>query len=172
LNDANCEEVSGGTIHYIHYDKLQLDSQVTDPTLHSNMEDLIPATDSNDWPFSFNQMLRFSGIRFNTGGNFKLCYCNAAETATHRCLSAADFNVEVGKVHASGVSCLLADERMLSTTCVNQAYGGNRCYEAQSPPTITPPSATYAEREMLRHSVPVDSAGEDHGLSHFWTTAQ
>merc|ERR1712203_785733 len=64
LNTEACTETTGSDIHYNHYDKQQIDSQQSEASTHSGMEDLIPASDGNDWPFSFDQMLRFVNVRF------------------------------------------------------------------------------------------------------------
>merc|ERR1712098_1046510 len=44
------------------------------------------------------------------------------------CASDADYRIEVGTVHASGVSCLLSRPKLQRTSCFPQELGGLRCH--------------------------------------------
>lgn len=100
--------------------------------------------------FSTESMLRFSPIAFNQGGSYKVCFCDhelLPEGQTH-CLAEADYSIEIGKVYASGVSCLLADEKFRRGTCYEQFHGGLACgklqdgqNQARAVPESLPPSA-------------------------------
>mmetsp|Transcript_39973 Transcript_39973/g.84490 ORF Transcript_39973/g.84490 Transcript_39973/m.84490 type:complete len:1387 (+) Transcript_39973:3-4163(+) len=99
-----------------------------------------------EWAFSWQDVLRFREIRFSTGGSFKLCFCDSEHLSTialdsaDECRDLADYSIEVGKIHVSGISCLLSDSRFRRTICASQYYGGLRCYGAGVPqPTLTPP---------------------------------
>lgn len=77
-------------------------------------------------------LLNFRQIEFSSGGTFKVCYCdsdllpNNVASCTHH----SHFTIEVGKVHASGVTCLIRESRFQRGVCASQTYGGLRCYEA------------------------------------------
>jgi hypothetical protein len=79
-----------------------------------------------DAGFSWDQMLRFKGLQFSSGGRFKLCFCDSEIHSS--CNKAADYGVEVGEVHVSGVSCLVANPRLQRVACATQFHGGLRCY--------------------------------------------
>merc|ERR1719353_1147577 len=90
-----------------------------------------------DLGYSHGQLLRFEPLTFTTGGTFKLCFCDSAllgPTAT--CSKPADFSVQVGTIHSSGVSCLLREPKLQKVDCVPQFHGGMRCYGSQPVPTI------------------------------------
>jgi len=83
---------------------------------------------------SHTQLLRFEPITFTTGGTFKLCFCDSTLLgAGETCSKPADFAVQVGRVHASGVSCLLAEPKLRTVECESQLYGGMRCYGSGAP---------------------------------------
>jgi hypothetical protein len=86
--------------------------------------------------YSWDAMLRFKGLRFTSGGTFKVCFCDSSllpEGAV--CSSEQDFSIQVGLVHSSGVSCLLEYEALQRVSCVSQLYGGLRCYANYPVPT-------------------------------------
>jgi hypothetical protein len=90
--------------------------------------------------YSWSKMLRFKSFKFTTGGTFKVCFCDSAllpgaSESYASCAKPADFPVEVGTVHSSGVSCLLERPALQRVTCVDQMYGGLRCYEHYTAPT-------------------------------------
>merc|ERR550514_1114907 len=61
------------------------------------------------------------------------------------CASEADFSVQVGTVHSSGVSCLLEKPALQRVSCVPQMYGGLRCYAnyAAPMPVLPPPEVIF-----------------------------
>lgn len=116
-----------------HAEEYSLHVKVTDPNeedaTHSKHEErptqgLAPI----DFGFSQGNLLRFDNLHF-PAGRFKLCFCDSmGEPAA--CATDADFALEVGVVHSSGLSCLLDDPHVANrrTTCAEQAHGGLRCY--------------------------------------------
>jgi hypothetical protein len=100
-----------------------------------------PVVVVKDHGFSWSNMLRFKGIKFLSGGTFKLCFCDS--TLVPSCKSERDFTIEVGKIHVSGVSCLISQPSLRSAACVEQYYGDApkslRCYAAGEPPALSPP---------------------------------
>lgn len=96
----------------------------------------------HDLGYSWNQMLRFKGITFKSGGTFKLCFCDSTLLGgSSACRTEADYSIEVGTIHASGVSCLIAKPELQRVSCVDQYWGSSlRCYKGYaSPPMPTPP---------------------------------
>lgn len=93
-----------------------------------------------DVGFSWNRLLRFAPVRFASGGTFKLCFCYPALLAAGRqCRALRDFSVEVGTIHASGVSCLIGNAKLRRASCVEQFHGGLRCYQGDAPEQPPPP---------------------------------
>jgi hypothetical protein len=70
--------------------------------------------------------LRFTDLSFSSSGTFKVCFCDH-ESADGDCDKASDFLIEVGKVHVSGVHCLLTVPKLRATKCYEQYYGGLSC---------------------------------------------
>lgn len=100
----------------------------------------------DDLGFSWDKMLRFQGITFKSGGTFKLCFCDSSLLgSSSACRSESDYSVEVGTIHASGVSCLIAKPELQRVSCVEQwgkaEWGSTslRCYKQGTPPNPTPP---------------------------------
>jgi hypothetical protein len=91
-----------------------------------------------DLGFSWGQKLRFAPLRFTSGGTFKLCFCDSTLTGT--CSTIADYSVEVGKIHASGLSCLIAKPELQRASCVTMFHGGLRCYKNRDAPDSDPPA--------------------------------
>jgi hypothetical protein len=87
---------------------------------------------------STKQVLHFPEVYFESGGTFKLCFCDSARLPDLSfCSKPADFAIEVGTVHSSGVSCLVAQPELQKAECVPHAesYGeptGLRCYEKEA----------------------------------------
>jgi hypothetical protein len=80
---------------------------------------------------STDEVLRFRGLAFASGGKFKACFCDTDTLpfgTDSKCLTPADYKVEIGSVHVSGVSCLISEPKFQRGTCVPQEYGGLRCY--------------------------------------------
>jgi hypothetical protein len=91
---------------------------------------------------SWGSVLRFKGMTLSSGGEFKVCFCDSdLLPAGHTCKDPEDFSVEVGKLHATGLQCLLSNPKMTRGTCVEQEHGGGlRCYaEGQTVPTVAVP---------------------------------
>merc|ERR1719498_1451775 len=80
-------------------------------------------------------ILRFAGLTLGAG-RYKACFCDHLSAGI--CKDLSDFAVDVGRIHVSGVSCLLGDPKYVRGVCVPQAYGGLRCYDGTAP-TIAPP---------------------------------
>jgi hypothetical protein len=97
----------------------------------------------SDVGYSSEHILRFTGLDFKSAGTFKLCFCDShlqrvlhGANGEFKCNQHSDFNIEIGKVHASGVSCLLDNTIMRRGECVAQYHGGLRCY--QHAPVVPP----------------------------------
>merc|ERR1719198_669229 len=97
-----------------------------------------------DYGYSFDKMLRFKDIQFKSGGTFKLCFCDSS-LITGPCKTEADYSVQVGTIHSSGVQCLISKPELQRASCVPTYFGGGsslRCYKspmeapAPIPPTI------------------------------------
>jgi hypothetical protein len=83
--------------------------------------------------------LRFDGVSFAQGGEFKVCFCDSALLGENEvCKDPSHFSIEVGVVHATGLECLLKNPKMTRGTCVDQMYGGLRCYDDEVPSTPVP----------------------------------
>jgi hypothetical protein len=92
---------------------------------------------TKDLGYSHGQLLRFEPLTFTTGGTFKLCFCDSALLGPGQtCTATADFSVQIGTIHSSGVSCLLQEPKLQRVDCVPQFHGGMRCYGSQPVPTI------------------------------------
>merc|ERR1719316_2002825 len=89
---------------------------------------------------SWGEMLRFKDLQFSSGGEFKLCFCDSAllTGANAVCNGPEDYTIEVGKIHATGLQCLLSNPKMTRGTCVKQHYDGLRCYDGAAPTTTLP----------------------------------
>jgi hypothetical protein len=99
---------------------------------------LMPAMDLG---FSWESMLRFKDIQFKSGGTFKLCFCDSSilPGVGRACASERDYTVEVGMIHASGVSCLISNPMLQRVSCTPQMHGGLRCYSFMDAPSFEPP---------------------------------
>jgi len=99
-----------------------------------------PATSIAAWAghaaapgLSSRGVLHFPSIEFKSGGTFKLCFCDHTRL-DQPCAKPEDFAIEVGTVHASGVSCLVAQPRLQRVDCAAQrADSGLRCYGSGQP---------------------------------------
>jgi len=85
-------------------------------------------------------MLRFKNLQFSSGGEFKLCFCDSdlLEGDNAICNGPEDYTIEVGRIHATGLQCLLSNPKMTRGTCESQHYGGLRCYDGDAPKTKLP----------------------------------
>jgi hypothetical protein len=95
---------------------------------------------AEDPGISWDKMYRFKDIEFSSGGEFKLCFCDSdlLPGTNNICDKAEDYTIEVGKIHATGLQCLLNDPKMTKGTCVTQFYGGLRCYDGAAPSVAVP----------------------------------
>jgi len=85
-------------------------------------------------------MLRFKPLQFKSGGTFKLCFCDSSILRPgSACLTERDYKIEVGTIHASGVSCLIANPQLQRVSCATQFHGGLRCYRHMDAPEPDPP---------------------------------
>jgi hypothetical protein len=75
--------------------------------------------------FSTQSVLRFAPLKLPSAGTYKVCFCDSEVSGD--CSTAADFSVEVGKVHVSGLSCLLSVPKLQTAQCFEQYFGGLRC---------------------------------------------
>jgi hypothetical protein len=92
---------------------------------------------TGDAGISWDSKYRYKDITFTNGGEFKLCFCDANAT-DGVCDEPEEFTIEVGRVHATGLQCLLSNPKMTKGTCVEQMYGGLRCYEGEAPEDDVP----------------------------------
>merc|ERR1719387_3072130 len=96
-----------------------------------------------DYGYSFDKMLRFKDIVFKSGGTFKLCFCDST-LITGPCKTEADYSVQVGTIHSSGVQCLISKPELQRASCVPTYFGGGsslRCYKSpMEAPTPIPPT--------------------------------
>jgi hypothetical protein len=98
---------------------------------------------AEDFGFSWDQILRFKPLQFVSGGTFKLCFCDSSVLGKNSaCSTEQDYKIEVGTIHASGVSCLIEKTMLQRVTCANQWHGGLRCYRHVGAPVLTPPEIT------------------------------
>jgi len=100
--------------------------------------ELMPAVDLG---FSWEDMLRFKDVQFKSGGTFKLCFCDSSilPGVGRACATERDYTIEVGMIHASGVSCLISNPMLQRVSCTPQMHGGLRCYSFMEAPEFDPP---------------------------------
>merc|ERR1719324_2069115 len=114
--------------------------------------------DEHDLGFSHGQLLRFFPVTFSSGGTFKLCFCDSELLADGKtCMQKQDFSVEVGTVHASGISCLLQEASLQRADCAEQALGGTRCYQHYPLPSID----VYSHYDGVYGPPPADPVAEE-----------
>merc|ERR1719389_848670 len=90
-----------------------------------------------DYGLSWSQLNRYDGIMFESAGTYKVCGCDSA-VAGSPCTTPEQFTVDIGKVHVSGLQCLLGKPEFARGTCVAQEYGGLRCYQDGAPAISSP----------------------------------
>jgi hypothetical protein len=95
---------------------------------------------AEDPGISWGNILRYKDLKFSSGGEFKLCFCDSdlLEGENAICDGPEDYTIEVGKVHATGLQCLLSNPKMTRGTCETQEYGGLRCYDGSAPDVPLP----------------------------------
>jgi len=138
---SDCDTHEDNLMPDEHYTLLIRQSDVNDEQAGSPARGasrrLLPAADLG---FSWDKMLRFKPIQFKSGGTFKLCFCDSSILGPGRvCSTERDYKIEVGTIHASGVSCLIANPKLQRVSCTDQKHGGLRCYEHMDAPTPEPP---------------------------------
>lgn len=113
----------------------------------------LTAPTAANWPLSFSSILRFVGLKANSGGTFKVCACDHEKLSSNVCRTKADYQFEIGKIHSSGVSCLISNPRFQKTTCRHQYYDGYRCKDLQNvdPPTV--PQDSYLAPEVIEEII-------------------
>jgi len=126
---------------------------------------------SIDVGMSWNQILRFTGVSFETGGKFKACFCDH-QTLAHPdsvCASASDYKIEIGTVHVSGVSCLITEPKFQRGTCVSQHWGGLRCYgDAGDVPSLQVPDAPVDDDASDSDGAAGGGGGGNDGVISTW----
>jgi hypothetical protein len=91
----------------------------------SSRGDLVPA-EGHSTP----SVLRFAPLGLPPPGTYKVCFCDSDLLASgSRCERLSDYVVELGKMHVSGLGCLLSVPKLRSAKCFDQYYGGLRCTE-------------------------------------------
>lgn len=141
-----------------------------------NRDSTATTTNIDSWPFSWKQMLRFAGFKFNSGGTFKVCYCEASMVSTGRCGKEADFKIQVGTVHASGVSCLFDNALFRRYNCHSQLFGGDRCYKNNNSPGTAKgtPTAwaapTFRASDLAGFKTRLQTQIKDLTLANDWNT--
>jgi len=93
---------------------------------------------------STEKVLRFMPVSFATGGSYKVCFCDSSllPEGQQHCHAESDYDVEVGELIVSGVSCLLQEKDFRRRTCYGMFHGGLACSEDIEYPVIAPPAAT------------------------------
>lgn len=108
-----------------------------------------------DLGYSWDRMLRFQPVAIASGGTFKLCFCDSSLLDDgDYCTKSRHFTVEVGRIHASGLACLLTDTKLQRASCVAQFHGGLRCYHHYDAPSPPPPAGSYTEYDYGRSRIP------------------
>jgi hypothetical protein len=98
--------------------------------------------------YSWGKLLRFLPIQFSAGGRFRLCFCDNTLTADGECKSAEDYDLDLGYVMASGVTCFLDQARYKRDMhCISMYHGGQRCYSTplEAPDLGVPRQQTLRE---------------------------
>lgn len=129
-------------------------TEVNDDTLFhrrlAEQRSLLAPVDSG---FSWSEMLRFKPLKIESGGTFKVCFCDSELLRPgETCSEVQHFNVEVGKLHSSGISCLLTQKKLQRVSCVVQHHLGWRCYGTYTAPEPTPPlfeQTSYTRKDAV-----------------------
>merc|ERR1712196_7085 len=91
---------------------------------------------------SSEDILRFKPISFESGGYYKVCFCDSAllPKGQQYCHAESDYSVEVGELIVSGVSCLLKESDFRRRTCYNMFHGGLICSDTNKYPASAAPA--------------------------------
>lgn len=93
----------------------------------------------DDGGVSSVNVLRFAPLSFREAGSYKVCFCSSSEvrtvlgvaSTTAPCSQVADYNVEVGRIHVSGVAEVLAKSpKLRRQRCYLQYHGGLSCADS------------------------------------------
>mmetsp|Transcript_30587 Transcript_30587/g.67159 ORF Transcript_30587/g.67159 Transcript_30587/m.67159 type:complete len:562 (+) Transcript_30587:1188-2873(+) len=76
---------------------------------------------------SSDRLLRYGPVQIGEGGTYKVCLCDGS------CAGVQDFNVEVGEIRVTGLSCLVRQAELRKLDCREQFHGGLRCGPYFSP---------------------------------------
>lgn len=93
---------------------------------------------------STKSILRFKPVTFTTGGTYKVCFCDSSllPAGQQHCHAESDYDVEVGTLIVSGVSCLLQETDFRRRTCYSMFHGGLACSDGNEyPADETTPAA-------------------------------
>jgi len=110
---------------------------------HTKVDQPLLARSYFDLGLSWSQVARFRNLHFPNAGTYKACFCDSRRLQPAQpalassplaptfsaCTAKEDFVIEVGKVHVSGVSCLLGDTRFRAVDCHTNFFGGLTCYK-------------------------------------------
>jgi hypothetical protein len=83
-------------------------------------------------------VLRFSPVNFESGGSYKVCFCDSSllPEGQQYCHAESDYDVEIGKLIVSGVSCLLQEKDFRRRECYPQFHGGLACSDEHAYPAV------------------------------------
>jgi hypothetical protein len=102
----------------------------------AQVRELLAAKDPG---ISWEKVLRYREVKVTSAGKYKLCFCDSDLLGGGICRTPADYPIEIGTLHATGLQCLLSNPKMTRGTCVSQYFGGLRCYD-ETVPDITVPT--------------------------------
>merc|ERR550537_273544 len=136
LNSFSCPAKKPSNEYSVLVKMLKDNERRLAPPSAQQVRHLLVGTDPG---ISWGGLLRFRDLHFAASGEFKLCFCDSALLAGNAvCDGPEDYTIEVGRIHSSGLECLLSNPTMTRGTCVEQAYGGLRCYDGEAPSTNVP----------------------------------
>jgi hypothetical protein len=99
--------------------------------IKSDVREHCYAANEDDLGYSWGKLLRFKPIQLDSGGRFRMCFCDHTLTEKGECQRPEHYSLDLGYVHASGVSCFMDQDRFdRERHCVSQFHGGQRCYSA------------------------------------------
>jgi hypothetical protein len=93
---------------------------------------------AKDPGISWEKVLRYREVKITSAGKYKLCFCDSDLLGGALCRTPADYSIEIGTVHATGLQCLLSNPKMTRGTCLPQYFGGLRCYDDNVPDITVP----------------------------------
>jgi hypothetical protein len=84
------------------------------------------------------EVLRFSPVSFESGGSYKVCFCDSSllPEGQQYCHAESDYDVEIGRLIVSGVSCLLQEADFRRRECYPQFHGGLACSDDHAYPAV------------------------------------